>query len=328
MTARGGATRRALISRAALLAAGGAGLFLMRDRLPWPPLRPSFADGRATPWLPLPPNARLIEIEATVNGRAVGAVVDSGAQLSAVDAALAERLDLPATVAAPILAYGVGGQPRLSHTVHLDLGLPGLAVAGVRAAALDLAAVSSATGRDFQLLIGRDVLRQVIVEADFAGGRARLLDRQAYSPPRDAMVIPLGGGGGAPTAPVRIDGAPPLDLLVDTGASGAVALSEPAARTAGLLAPGRAVSRAHSVSLGGLSLDRVVRARSVSVGPLHATGIDVQIYARNAHAPAPSGLLGAGLLSQFRIALDLSGQRLYLVPPPLRILRPGLEQRS
>jgi predicted aspartyl protease len=313
-------SRRAFLARAALLAAGGAALFAVRDRLPWPPLEPRFADGRATPWLPLPPRPRLIEIAVQVNGAPVRAIVDSGAQWSAIDAGVAERLGLPRTLAAPILAYGVGGAPRLAHTVHLDLALPGLVVEGVRAAALDLAGIAAVTGRNFSLLIGRDVLRRVVVDADFPRERARFVDRAAFRPPGGGFTIPLGTAHGAATAQVRIDGGPPLSLLVDTGATGEIALSEAAAEAAGLLAPGRPVRRARSVGLGGLNLDRIVRVDAVQLGPIAARGVDVQVYAAGTHAPAPTGLLGAGALRPFRAALDLGGRRLYLVPPGLIVV--------
>ena len=39
---------------------------------------------------------------------------------------------------------------------------------------------------------------------------------------------------------------------------------------------------------------------------------DVQIYTPAANLPAPSGLLGTGLFRQFRMALDLGGDRLVL----------------
>lgn len=324
MTARPGTTRRRLLSRLGLIvAAAGGTLWLVRDRLPWPPLEPHFANGRYTPWLPFPAPGRLIDIPASVNGTPVRAVVDSGAQFSAVDAALASRLDLPRTMAAPLIAYGVSGRPTLSHTVGLDLAVTGLAVHGLRAAVLDLAAISLATGRDFQLLIGRDVLRHLVVEADFARARARFLARTAYQPPPDARVIPLVEQRGAPTASVQVEAAPPIDVLVDTGASGILALSEAAARDAGLLAPGRTVRRAHSVSLGGLSLDRVVIARTVRIAGLTLRDVPVQIYRPAIQSAAPSGLLGAGLFARHRMALDLGGGRLYLVPPsPVVLSRP------
>lgn len=313
-------TRRRLLARLGLLATAGAALFLVRDRLPWPPLEPRFANGRDTPWLPLPERGGLIDIAASVNGAPIRAVVDSGAQFSAIDRGLAERLGLARTLAAPLLAYGVSGAPSLTHTVRLDLSLPGLAIPGLRAAALDLAAISDATGRDFHLLIGRDVLRELVVEVDFPRDRARFLAHGRFRPARDAIELPLRLKGGAPMVAVQIEDAPPLDVLVDTGASGVLALSHTAASDAGLLAAGRPVSSAHSVSLGGLSLDRLVRARTLRVGSMTLHDADVQIYTPASNAPAPSGLLGTGLFRQFRLALDLNGRRLLLTRPGLIIV--------
>lgn len=312
-----------MISRRAFLvslAAGGAALFLVRDRLPRR-LEPRFANGRATPWLPLKPGRNLVEIDATVSGRPVRAVVDTGAQFTAVDRALAEGLDLPRTLAAPVVAYGVSGGPTLTHTVTLDLGVPGLHVPDVRAPALDLAALSAATGREFQLLIGRDVLREVVLEIDFGLDRMRLQRPEAYRIPPDAQVIPLAiRGGGAPTVPVSIEGRPPVDLLLDTGASGWLALSEKAAEDSGLLAPGRPVTRAQSVSLGGMRLDRVVTARHLAIGDLELQHVPVQVYAPAMHAPAPSGLVGASALQGLHVAVDLAGRRLVLAAPSLMIV--------
>lgn len=302
------------------LAAAAGGLFLIRDRLPWPPLSTRFANGRDTPWLPIPKGG-LMEIEANVNGRAIHAIIDSGAQFSAIDRTLAERLDLPRTLAAPLLAYGVSGGPTLTHTVHLDLAVPGLTVPGLRAAALDLAPIAQATGRMFQLLIGRDVLNRLVVEADFPLRRTRFLAAGAYRAPTDVRTVALNPTAGGPMATVRVESAAPIEVLVDTGAAGVLALSEDAASRAGLLAPGRPVSAAHSVSLGGLSLDRKVIARTVSIGDLVLRNVDVQVYRPAANAPAPAGLLGTGLYSRFRMALDLGAGRLHLVPPSLVIIR-------
>ena len=313
-------TRRALLPRLALLATGGVALWLVRDRLPWPPLQPRFANGRATPWLPLQGGGGLIELDVAVNGTAIRAVIDSGAQFSAIDRGMAEALGLPRITAAPILAYGVSGAPSLTHTVRLDLAVPGLSIPGLKAAALDLAGVLAVTGRDFRLLIGRDVLRQVVVEADFPSNRVRLLAPNAYSAPRDAIAIRLRLKNGAPMVSLAVEASPAIEVLVDTGATGVLALSNQAAETAGLLAPGRRVTRSHSVSLGGLGLDRVAQARVVRIGDLTLENVPVQIYAPAAHAPAPSGLLGAGLFRRFRMALDLGQGRLFLVRPTPQVV--------
>lgn len=315
-------SRRALVTRAALVAAGGSALFAVRDRLPWPPLDVRFANGRDTPWQRLPERAGVVEMAVRVNGAPVRAVIDSGAQLSAIDAGLAGRLGLDRIMAAPLLAYGVAGKPRLTHTVRLDLTLPGLGVPGLRAAVLDLAPMAAVSGRDFQMLIGRDVLRHAILEADFPLGRARFLAPGQFRPAHDAVAVPLALHTGGPVARVQIEAAPPLDLLVDTGAVGDLALSEALARRTGLTGPGRAVRQGHSVSLGGLNPQRTVLASTVRLGALSLRNVEVQIYAPAASAPGPGGLIGAGLLRPFRAALDLPGRRLWLTPAPLLVVRP------
>lgn len=313
-------TRRRLLPRLALLAAGGAAVWAVRDRIPWPPLKVAFDTGGMTPWIPIGRRG-LIEIPASVNGTPIRAVVDSGAQFSAIDRGLARQLGLPQTAALPLLAYGVSGEPDLTYTVKLDLGLPGLAVDGLRAAALDIARLSEATGRDFSLLVGRDVLRAVVLDADFPRGQVRFLAPGTLPPPAEAVAVPLRLDGGAPVTPVQIEAAPPLEVLVDTGATGALALSADAARQAGLLAPGRQVLQARSVSLGGVSLDRVVIARTVGLAGLSFRDTPVQIYAPSVRGPVPSGLLGTGILGRFRLVLDLGGRRLFLSRPSPLVVR-------
>ena len=320
-------SRRFLLSRLPLLAAGGVALYAVRDRLPLAPPPMVFDQGARTGWIGLPRNAGLIEIPGAVGGHPIRVAVDSGAQFSAIDRTLAERLGLRRSLALPMVAYGVSGRPNLAYMVDLDLALPGLTVRGLRAAALDIARLSAITGRGFNMLLGRDLLRGLVLEADMPAGRVAFRAPGAAAPPPDAEVIPLQSHGGAPVVDVSIEGAP-LRLMVDTGATGAIALSEAAARKAGLLAPGRAISSAQSVSLGGLSFDRIVTARTVETAGLGLRDVTVQIYAPSAPAMMPEGLLGIGLLRRFRFTLDLPGRRLVLLrPTPMVVGRPE-EQTS
>ncbi len=120
-------------------------------------------------------------------------------------------------------------------------------------------------------------------------------------------------------AGVSLDGGLPVQVMVDTGATGALALSEPVAAAVGLLGAGQAVSQTPSVSLGGVSLDRVVRVRKAAFGVLTFPDVPVQIYVPGKGAPGPPGLLGTGLLGRFVVALDLASGKLWLTPPALLI---------
>lgn len=305
-------SRRALLANIPVLAAGGAAVWFMRDRIPWPPPRVTYARGDRTAWIALPEPGGLIDIQCQIGGRDIRAVVDSGAQFSAIDRELAEALGLKRTATLPMLAYGVSGDPSLTHTVKLDLALPGMSVSGMRAAVLELTNLSQITGRGFSLLLGRDVLRELVVDIDFPLRRVAFQTPETYVPPRDALPAPLKLVGGAPMIAVRIEGGPPIDVMVDTGATGLLALSAKTAETAGLLSAGREVRSAHSVSLGGLSLDRVVTARRIEIAGVSLTNVGVQIYDPSARAAVPAGLLGTGFLRRFRMALDLGEGRLFL----------------
>lgn len=313
-------SRRTLLSRLGLLGAGAAGLYLVRDRLPWPPLRAEFAGGRRrTDWIDLPPRGDLLEIPGEVAGSALRVVVDSGAQFSAIDRSLAERLDLPRTVALPMLAYGVSGGPSMTYTVGLDLALPQLSLRGLRAAALDLAGLGAVTGRPFSMLLGRDALRALVLEADFPRRRLAFHDPSTFVPRPDAQAAPMRLRAGAPMLPVQVEQATPLEVMVDTGATGALALSREAADAAGLLAPGRRVSTAHSVSLGGISLDQLVEVEQIAFAGVTVADVAVQIYAPSMRGPIPQGLLGVGALRRFELTLDLAGARMLLTRPAPRL---------
>jgi hypothetical protein len=103
-------------------------------------------------------------------------------------------------------------------------------------------------------------------------------------------------------------------VLLDTGATGALALSETTAQAAGLL-DGRPLRRGPAVTLGGVSEDGLALAREVEFAGHALHDLEVQIYRPAPHAPAPGGLLGLGVLGRFHLALDLPGGRLFLIGP-------------
>lgn len=313
-------SRRALIPRLALLTTAGAGLWLVRDRLPWLGPNITFADGKVTPWLPLVGRGVLLEVDATLNGAPVRALIDSGAQVSAVDSGLAARLALPRTTALPFLAYGVTGGPKVTHTVRLDLALPGLTITNLRAASLDLAGLADASGREFDILVGRDILSKVVLDVDPATHRVRLTSPTAYALPRGAVSIPLRMRQGAPHIVVIIEGAPTVEALVDTGAHSILALTTAAARETGLLAAGREQTETPSIGLGGVVVNRRARARSVRIAGLDLGETEVLIYRPGKQTPAPAGLIGSGFLRRYRYALDLPARRLILAPPTLQMI--------
>lgn len=294
--------------------AGGAAFWVVHRQFTWPTPGVIFAREGWSGWLELPVAGGLIALAARVGGETIQAVLDSGAQYSAVDTGLAQRLGLPAATPLPMVAFGVSGAPSLTRAVSLDADLGGFALKGLRAATLNLQPLTGLTRQPFSLLLGRDALRAMVVEADFPGRRVAVFAPGRWTPPTGAAPVGVQMPAGAPMVAVRIENAPPVEVLLDTGATGALALSEATAKAAGLM-DGRPLRTGQSVTLGGVSEDGMVRARRVEFAGHAIDDLEVQVYRPAANSPAPAGLLGLGVLERFHLALDLPGARVFLIGP-------------
>jgi predicted aspartyl protease len=307
--------RRTFLTQLALLGLGGAGLILARDKLVWPAPKVAFAGGAATTgWLQLPEPGGLVALVGRIQGTYLQVVVDSGAQYSAIDTGLAERLALPAASPIPMLAFGVSGQPSVTRSVKLDLDLGALQLLGLRAAALDLAPLSRLTRQPFAMLLGRDLLKTVVLEIDFPAARAAFHRRDGWRPDAGLREVAVRSASGALMAPVSVEDAAPLEVMVDTGATAPLALSAAAAKAAGVM-DGRALRTGRSVTLGGVSQDRVVTARRLAFAGDGLADVEVQIYSPAVKGPIPQGLLGLGVLKRYRVVLDHGGGRLFVEGP-------------
>lgn len=310
-----GPNRRWLLGRLGVLGAGLGVAWLLRDRVLQPTPQVAFVAGAASSgWLPIPKRGGLVELPAHVAGEPIRVVVDSGAQFSAIDRGLAERLGLKHGLGLPIMAFGVSGQPSVAQTVDLDLDLGPMQVRGVRAAALELHALSGAMGRPFSMLVGRDVLRAATVDLDFPRARAAFWRPDVWRPAPNAVAATVRRSAGALLAKVSVEGREPIEAMIDTGATSALALSAQTAQSLGLL-DGRSIRSGRSVSLGGVGVDRVVTAQTVAFAGHVIEDVEVQVFEPSLKGPLPAGLLGVGVLSRFRVALDHAGGRLWLSGP-------------
>jgi predicted aspartyl protease len=307
--------RRSLIAQLGLLGAGAAFLWLRHETIsPEPTIQ--FPNGSATTgWMSYPVSGGLIRLSGIIRGKAVEVVVDSGAEFSAVDAALAASLGLPPAtlLPLPLLAYGISGGLHLTRTVRLDLQLERMRLNGLHAATIDLSGISDPTGYGFSMLLGRNVLSALVMDVDFPGRRIAFMKPDVYRAPKDVVDVAVTRRAGALMAPVTLEGSGPVDALIDTGMTGAIGLAADVARAAGLLGTERSVRTAPSIGLGGVSLDRVVVAREVGFAGLTLTHVPVQVFSPPRASPMPSALIGVGLLRHFRVAMDLGGGRMQLM---------------
>ncbi|MDP3802559.1 pepsin/retropepsin-like aspartic protease family protein [Brevundimonas sp.] len=307
--------RRSFLIRAAGLAAVAGGAWWAREHLLWPKPTLTFADGAATPWLTYARRAIVPTARVRIGGREVVALIDSGAQYSVIDRGFVAALP-PAGRSLfdmPLVAYGVGGGTQMGRGTTLDLSLPGLQIAGLRAAILDLGPLASETGLQTPLILGQDVLGEAILALDPARRHVRLIRREAFVRPADLAPATVRRSGGALTTEVTVEGAA-VGVVIDTGASALLGLSREAAAGAGLL-DGRPQQSGVSLVLGGALRSAIIEARTVTFADHLYRRVPVGVFDQPPLPNFPGGLVGMEAFAGRRAALDLGAGSLFVSRP-------------
>ena len=291
----------------------GGGVWLFREHVLWPAPTVAFAGAEpSSGWLPFGSRrtGALVLVEAEVAGERVGALLDSGAEYSVLDAAFADRLDLRSAFDPPMVAYGVGGAPQLARGARADVRVGDLRLQGLSTAVLSLGPITQATGRPTPLILGQDVLQALVADIDFPNRRVRLHDPAAFPPPPGAVAAPVRREGRALLAQVAVEGHA-VEALVDTGSSSLLALTHETAQAAGLL-DGRAVQSGQSVVLGGVVQGGAVQAARFSFAGRELVDVEVTLFPSHPVPGFPKGLLGVEAFRRDRVILDHKRGRLWL----------------
>lgn len=307
-------TRRSLLGGLVLLGAGGAGAWFLREEYFWPTARLEAGSNDSGELTLLETPTRLPIVMTGVNGQAVAALIDTGAQATSIDRSLAETLGLEPAFAPPLVALGAGGHRQVAEGVDLTLELGEMVFSAVRAAVVEIGPLAEAEMGAVKLVIGQDVLQTVVIDLDFAARTARLRDRAGAGVPAGLTTIPARERGRGLEARIRVEETV-LDLLVDTGSTAGVSLSETTAQNAGLL-DGRGAEQSRRIVLGGVSSGRIVQARSLTVAGRALGQSPVHIYADQAAPGFPRGLIGLEILGRERAWVDLAGGRLAVAGLP------------
>lgn len=314
--------RRDVLIRLGLIGAAGAGLFWVRDNVIWGGPTVSLPPDGTTGWLDWArPRLASPTVRATVNGREVLALVDSGAQYSVIDRSLFQDLGLTRTFDVPLVAFGVGGGGQTGRGVTVDVAVGPMRLSGLRAAVLDLGPLARAEGVGSPLILGQDVMRAAMLALDTPGRRLAFTAHEVHRPDPDMAEVSVRLERGALMVEVSVEGAV-LEAVVDTGASALLALSRESAQGAGLL-DGRPFREGASLVLGGAISARIVTARTLTVGDRLYRDAEVAIYGDAPLPGYPRALLGMEAFRDRRLALDLKAGRLWVSQSmDVRLARP------
>jgi len=307
-------TRRSLLSQFGLLAVVGGGAWWLRENVLWPAPSPVFGADGTSGWLGFTdPAQRMPIVTASIGGTPVGVLLDSGAQSSVIDRGLVQRLGLKTSLFSPmVVGFGVSGSAQFGRAADLDVALGRLTLKGLRAAVFDVERISRATRRPFGLILGQDVLKVLVADIDFPAARLAFHAPESHVLPAASRPVAVRSKGRELIVPLTVEDRP-IEAVLDTGASSALALSMETAQAAGLLS-GRPVGWAPSVTFGGLGQDRVVTVETLAFAGETYRDVRVHIYDPDRRAPLPSGLLGVEAFDRFRVIIDVGRTGLHLAP--------------
>lgn len=250
---------------------------------------------------------RQILFPITINGLPAEAWLDSGASATVVDAAFARQIGLQ--LGETVTARGVAGQVMGVRLARAELRIGDVTIPAQRVAVMDLSAVARVVPRPIQVILGREVFQDVVVQIDFAARQIAFTPHHGFRPPR-VRALPLRASGGLRSFPVRIGGVR-TDAILDLGNSGALLLDRSFADRHHLLS-GRRTSTQLSVGADGPRESLIASFDRVQVGGVNFDGVSgVATQGLISHAPANVGL---EILSRFKVTLDFAGDRLWLEP--------------
>jgi predicted aspartyl protease len=264
---------------------------------------------------------RQILFPVTVNGVPAEAWLDSGASATVLDAAFAEQLDLP--LHGQVRARGVSGPVAGVRLTQVNLEAANLSFSDRRVAVMDLSTLSRAVQRPVEVILGRDVFDEAVVEIDFQSQAISFVPRGAFRPPAEPP-LPLIRSGDLRSLPVVIAGAA-TEAILDLGNAGGLLVDREFADARGLLA-GRRLSTQLSVGADGARESALVSLDDVRVGGLTLDAVPTVAAAELAsHAPANIGL---AILSRFHLTIDFAGDRIWMRPYPGAAQVPFRKNRS
>lgn len=300
--------------RLGLIAGGVGGAWWLRDHVLWKAPGVGFAADGSSGWLDYAERRAVTPtVVVTVNGVGVRALVDSGAQYSVIDRSLVQTLGLTDVFNIPMVAYGVGGEPQVGRGTALDVAVGRLRLDGLRAAILDLGPLAGEQGLGAPLILGQDVLRELVLELDTTGRRMRFLKREVWAPTPDLAPVAVSRAGKALQAGITVEGAT-VEAVIDTGASALLAVTRETAQAAGLL-DGRERRPGRSIVLGGTVRAETVTVRALTFGDELYRKAEVAIYDDVPMPGFPKALIGMGAFEDRRLVMDIGGPRLFMSRP-------------
>jgi hypothetical protein len=269
-----------------------------------------------------------IFIPSTVNGHPVNLILDSGAGISVLDSAFAKSVNIEGGGSIGVMGVGGNSTMQLAHNLQIKMG--GLTLSPITAGLIDLSGVSADMGHPLPLVLGKEVLNQLVIDIDFQHHKIAFRDPHDFSGPPGAVRLELGRHSDNHTVPVSVEGAAPVPFDFDLG-NGSPLIVYAAYRDSAHLLDGKPQSLTLTGGVGGAKPDKLATVRSISLGGVQMTQIpaafpDVGNDAVSSDRAA--GNIGLPVFKRFRLMTDYPHNALWLIPNASALAEPFPKHRS
>ena len=274
-------------------------------------------------------NENRVFIPAEVNGAATQVLLDSGAEMTVLDAAYARELGVKTE--GQLDAVGSGGRAQAQLAGGVDISVGNLRLTGLTVAVIDLSEVARLIGHPLPVILGKEAFNALVVDVDFPNRRVAFHEASSFKAPPKAVRLPLvESAGGQRAVHLSIEGRPAIPVLFDVGNGGALSLFPAYWQQAGLL-EGRRSSKTLSGAVGGLRECDVTTLKHIEFAGITLKNVPT-VFDDAGKSIATSdrllGNLGLGVLARFRMITDYAADTLMLVPDPRAMRQPFPKDRS
>ena len=282
----------------------------------------SSVHARVTPWIDFELKGGHISFPVTVSGHPTYAVLDSGAQLNAINKAFIGKHKLDYARVGKIDIKGVFGKRKQNRLSNIPVGIFGVTME------LDNVAEISLGHNSKGLLLGAPLFVGNIVQIDYPSHKLRLISRELINL-RELKNVPMVDqrGSGMPLVQVKLNGRN-VWLILDTGNSGGIMIERSLAKGLGLTNPRNEVR----INGGATQMGNVehTRVNEVVFGPFTLENVLVSFNAEgssinlnNQYSETGSrikgkrvvGLIGYDVLKHFVLTMDYGRGQMHIGVP-------------
>ncbi len=251
-----------------------------------------------------------IVVHATIEGRKIELLLDSGADGITISPAWAKELGLTVVNARNVL---VARAVDIGQAIVPSLNIGPVSMHDV------VVEVLPAGGRlsqsSFDGLLGFDFLAELGVQVDYQHGTVRVVRGDSQAPPSDPSTISLNVrlGDLVPLTSITIDGARADRMVIDTGGSGSLLLFDYFSRRHPEVFRARAYNVPTLSGVGGNVDIDAWNLNKITLGRISFTNFTgFRVLSKQSFAINDDGLIGYDFLRYFTVVFDYTHGHVYL----------------